>query len=215
MSSLLKIDELIRDQHYHLLPEDECYYLMEYTAHKTWGYSPANNLIYNCKKKMDQRGRPGWGYKAQAIHTIGALLKGALPSVIDFSKTTLVPLPPSKIKTNPLYDDRVLQILQSACPANAAIRELIHCRQDTDAAHESGNNRPSVKEIYANYVLDSDAARTPIHDRIVLFDDMITAGSHYAAAKAFIGKHFPEATIIGIFAARREIPAASSAEDFA
>jgi len=38
---------------------------------------------------------------------------------------------------------------------------------------------------------------------IGLFDDVITAGSHFRAAKDLLQDRFPEAKIVGIFVARR------------
>lgn len=213
VSCLVRIDELLLDQHASLSPEDECYYLFEYTAHQKTNYSRGNRLIINCKKPMDRRGKPEWGYKRNAIREIARELGACLPAVIDFARATVIPVPPSKIRTHPAYDDRVLQILLHACPPGSDIRELLVCKEDREAAHESDHNRPSVAEIQANYYLNPlmDEA---VREKVVIFDDVITAGSHYKACRLFIESHFPGRAITGVFAARRVIPWVQEFPDF-
>jgi hypothetical protein len=213
MSCLVRIDELLLDQHGSLSPEDECYYLFEYTAHKRTNYSRGNRLIINCKKPMDRRGKPEWGYKQNAIREIARELGPCLPAVVDFARATVIPVPPSKIRAHPAYDDRVLQILQNACPQGSDIRELLACREDREAAHESDHNRPSVAEIQANYYLNPSVDAV-VREKVIIFDDMITAGSHYKACRNFIESRFPGRTITGVFAARRAIPGMPPVEDF-
>src|SRR6185437_17082136 len=85
---------------------------------------------------------------------IATELTDVLPVLIDFAATTLVPIPPSKCRTNPLYDDRLLRVLRLACPADADIRELIINKTDLQPAHKSGEDyRPSVQAIFGNYAL--------------------------------------------------------------
>jgi hypothetical protein len=212
MSNLVKIDELVVEQHSSLLASDECYYLLEYTARQPSSYSRGNNLIRNLKKPMDRKGRPEWKYKGAAIRTIAQELQSALPAVIDFDCTTIIPIPPSKIKTSPLYDDRVLQILQKSCP-DADIRELIVCKEDCNAAHESSDHRPSVQEILDNYEINTDLDPA-IGEAVVVFDDMITAGNHYTACRTFIEERYPGKQVVGIFVARRVLHLTSLFDDF-
>jgi hypothetical protein len=70
-SRLTKIDELTRPDHTYLSPEDECYYLGEYTARKGYAFSPINDLVQNLKKPMDRRGKPEWRYKEWAAGAPG------------------------------------------------------------------------------------------------------------------------------------------------
>lgn len=46
---LTRIDELIREQHYHLEDGDLCYFFGEYTARQGAAYSETNQLIMNLK----------------------------------------------------------------------------------------------------------------------------------------------------------------------
>jgi hypothetical protein len=216
VSYLVRIDELVLDQHGSLSPDDDCYYLFEYTAHELGAYSRGNHLVINCKKPMDRRGKPEWAYKGKAIREIADELRSCLPAVIDFAETTIIPVPPSKIRTHPAYDDRVLRIVRYACPVGADIRDLVACREDRDAAHESDRRRPSIAEIQANYYLNTETDRLnlgtdhvnsgtdqAVRKKVVVFDDVITAGSHYKACRNFIEAYFPGRAITGIFVARR------------
>jgi hypothetical protein len=202
MSTLVKIDELLMGEHGSLTRSDECYYLFEYTARSGYSHSKSNDLIQNCKKPMDRKGRPEWKWKTWAIREIAEELRPALPAVIDFATTTIVPIPPSKIRMKPLYDDRVFQILQHACPADADVRELIVCREDRIAAHDSPEHRPSVQELRNNYEWNPPAPPV-IRPNVVLFDDMITGGNHFVACRNFIARSHLDVRIIGVFVSRR------------
>ena len=94
------------------------------------------------KKKMDRRGQPEWKYKAQAIRTASAAIRAALDDP-TLDQLTLVPIPPSKARNDPLYDDRLIQILRGIRP-NPPLdaRELVVQTRSTDAVHDS-DDRPT------------------------------------------------------------------------
>jgi hypothetical protein len=191
MGALTKIDELLLAAHSSLSPGDDCYFMLE--------YNEGSALINNLKKKMDRREKREWPYKEWTIQQIAAELAAALPDIINFLTTTFLPIPPSKTRDNPLYDDRLLKILRLACPTDADIRESIICRQDHTAAHESECDRPTVDELINNYTWVGTA---PLRPNIVLFDDVITNGTHFTACKRFLLQHHPAANTTGIFIAR-------------
>ena len=64
---LSKIHELTRPDHTFLEPEDECYYIGEYTSRKGFAFSGTNDLINNLRKPVERRGRPEWKWKEWAI----------------------------------------------------------------------------------------------------------------------------------------------------
>ena len=92
---LSKIDGSNRDDHYYLTPDDECYYLFEYTSHKDFTVGAANNLISNLKKPVDRKGRPEYHYKTAAIQECARYLAATLNDKW-LEAATLVPVPPSK-----------------------------------------------------------------------------------------------------------------------
>jgi len=84
------------------------------------------------------------------------------------------------------------------------VRELVVTRASMVPAHVS-NVRPSVEELMANYEIDESAA-APEPTIIGVFDDVLTAGSHFKAVKNVLSTRFPQVPIMGIFIARRIFP---------
>lgn len=209
---LLRIDELCIGDHSYLTDEDECYYFMEYTARESYNFSPGNSLIMNYKKGVDKKNTPQWKYKEAAIKQVAGFLSQSLPSIIDFNASTVIPIPPSKIKTNPLYDDRVLRTLQLCCKDQGNVRDVLSFREDMEAVHNS-EHRPSPLELVQNLELNVNGCND-LRDTVVLFDDVLTTGSHFVACKRTLLNEFPDLRIMGVFIARRVIPN-TAATDFA
>jgi hypothetical protein len=208
---LTKIDDLTRPDHWYLTAEDDCYFLGEYTARKGYAFSATNQLILNFKKSLDKRGTPQWRYKDRAINEAASAFRAALTGDL-LNVLTLVPIPPSKAKADPLYDDRVMRTLygiRRQPPLD--IREMILQRASTAAVHDQ-DQRPRPEDIEANYTIDN-ALRNPAPRAIGLFDDVLTTGAHYRAASAVLQAAFPGVRVIGFFIARR-VPDAADVEDF-
>lgn len=95
-----KIDDSNRADHVRLEPEDEVYYLFEYTSGTSYSFSTTNQLIFNLKKKPSRAHLPDYKYKGRAIsecaHALGSAIK---PEWLK--DATLVPVPPSKAKGDP------------------------------------------------------------------------------------------------------------------
>lgn len=203
---LTKIDELTRSDHYHLSDADECYYLREYTSGLGYQASETNQLIANLKKGVDRRGRPEYIYKTRAIETAARELRANLnPEWLR--QATLVPVPPSSSRTHILYDDRMTEILHRvAADVQGDVRELVVSRGSMVPAHLT-DIRPTINELVANYEIDETVAN-PEPRVIGVFDDVLTAGSHFRAVKQVLSARFPHAPIMGIFVARRIFQAA-------
>lgn len=200
---LLKIDDLTRRDHYYLDPSDQCYYLGEYTARQGYGYSVTNQLIFNLKKSPDRRDRPlEWRHKERAIATVASDLRHIFKMDKVAASTTLVPIPPSKAKADPLYDDRMLRVLQEMCQGyNADIRELVLLQDSIDSSH-SIDNRPPPDKLMESYYIDETVAE-PAPKLVFIFDDVLTTGSHFKAVDGMLKSRFPGVETVGIFVARR------------
>ena len=208
---LTKVDDLTRPDHTHLTADDACYFIGEYTARRGYAYSPTNNLIFNFKKPVDRRGRAEWRYKEQAIQALARAFRHALrPEAFD--RLTFVPIPPSKARGDPLYDDRLTRMLRAIRPVPPLdIRELVIQTQSTEAAH-GRDVRPRPEEIASLYRLD-EALMEPIPRIVALVDDLLTTGAHFRAAKSVVSARFPDVALIGLFIARRA-PDTVDLEDF-
>jgi hypothetical protein len=118
---LTKIDDLARPDHWYLTPEDDCYSFGEYIARKGFAFSATNQLTLNFKKGLDKRVTPQWKYKGRAIGDAAAAFRASLNG--EWLKiAALIPIPPSKAKTDALYDDRLVQMLNAIRPKPLAQR---------------------------------------------------------------------------------------------
>lgn len=208
---LTKIDDLTRPDHWYLTEEDDCYFLGEYTARRGYAFSATNQLILNFKKPMDKRGTPQWRYKDRAINEAAAAFRTALTGDL-LNVLTLVPVPPSKAKADPLYDDRLTRMLRGIRDQPPLdVRELVAQRASTAAVHDQAQ-RPRPDDIAANYAIDHTLCNPPPR-AIGLFDDVLTTGAHYRAASSLLKTTFPGIRVIGFFIARR-LPEAADIEDF-
>jgi hypothetical protein len=200
-SRLTEIDELTRSDHYYLTDSDKCYFIGEYTARQRGPYSAGNNLIMNFKKKMDRQGRAEWRYKGIAIQQAAEAFENLLDAKF-LNTTTFVPIPPSRAKSDPLYDDRMTQMLKAIRPDRPLdVRELIIQSQTTDAAHDR-QDRLRPEELEALYRVDR-RLRSPAPSRLAICDDVLTTGCHFRAAQAVLQKTFPGVRTIGLFIVRR------------
>ena len=196
---LTQIDALTRPDHVWLTEADACFFLGEYTARGGYAYSVTNDLIHNFKKSPDRRGRPEWQYKERDIKRAAAAFRGALGE--EPPPLTLVPVPPSKARGDPLYDDRMTRMLQAIWPDRQAdIRELIVQTESTAAVHALVG-RPRPDQIRERYEID-EALTTPAPTSIAIVDDVLTTGAHFRAARAVLAAWFPAAFIVGLFIAR-------------
>jgi predicted amidophosphoribosyltransferase len=201
MSKPKRIDESLVTEYHYLSVSDECYYLMEYTSRAGFAYSDANNLILNLKKGVDRKGTSEWPYKGKAIKAAADLIAALDP---DWLSATLVPIPPSVVKSDESYDDRLVQVLRRAdeiAESKLDIRELLYQTKSTHSSSRSDGARLSPSELGEVYRFAQPLAR-PRPVRIVVFDDVLTTGSHFVAAKELLERRFPGVPIRGLFLAR-------------
>jgi hypothetical protein len=195
------IDDLERDDHYYLTPDDKCIFLREYTARAGYQKGETNDLILNFKKTLDRKGRAEWRYKEIALRQIASEFRQAMGEKW-ISQWTFVPIPPSRCKSDPLYDDRISRMLiEMTKGIRSDVRELVHQTGSMVAAHET-DDRPSPDGIARLYEVDEEIA-DPEPKSIALVDDILTTGAHFKAAKKVLEGRFPDALIIGVFVARR------------
>jgi hypothetical protein len=197
---LQKIDDANRGDHYYLADDDECFFLYEYTSGAGWRGGETNQLIHNLQKK---KGDGGYNYKAPAI----------VKCAKNFSETinpkwlveaTLVPVPPSKARTDPQFDDRMERVCKSIrSPDPVEVRELVHQLNSTDTF--KGGQRKPPAELGANYQID-EAELAAAKGAIGVVDDVLTTGSHFKAVKNKILAARPGVKVVGFFVARRTFP---------
>jgi predicted amidophosphoribosyltransferase len=210
---LTKIDALTRGDHHLLREEDECFFLGEYAVQrhespqKPYSYGAINQLIYNFKIPVSKKDSSRWKYKERDIPTAACALHNALKNS-DLSGMTFVPVPPSKAKSDPLYDDRMLRMLselnrliKSSQGYEIDVRELVTQGTSINAAHES-ETRPSPAELVNGYSIEYEQL-VGTKSKIVICDDVLTTGSHYRAMCDILQPVLAGRSFRGLFLARR------------
>ena len=195
---LRQVDAVSRPDHYYLEDSDSVFYLREYTSRRGWSHGETNQLICNLKKPMGRVGLPDWVYKSRAITQCARELRAAVQA-----DATWVPVPPSKAKSDSLYDDRLCQILRKAFP-QGDIRELVTQPVSTAASHTTGQSKPLPSQLAANYTIDASLGQPK--SAVIVFDDILTTGSHFKAMQLKLAQTFPRAEIYGLVIARRVFP---------
>jgi hypothetical protein len=196
---LTKLDELYLPHHYYLTATDECYFGGEYTAGQGYAHSATNQLIHNLKKDMARRGLPEWRYKEGAIRQVAANLRDSLTPEF-LASATFVPVPPSKVASDPEYDDRMTQVLQ-LLGGHIDVRELVAQRESTERVHTAAS-RPKPPELYNNYEIVQPFTDPP-PSQVAVVDDLLTTGAHFKAMQRILTETYPNIHVVGIFIARR------------
>jgi hypothetical protein len=210
---LQKIDDLHRGLHYYLEDHHKCFFLREYTSNRDFNYGETNNLISNLKKEMHKAGGAEWRYKLQAINRFARELNGVIPSSIA-ETAVFVPMPPSKVREDPAYDPRLIQILESTNRLREDPLRICDCISEVEnreSAHSIDSRRTPPDEKLESLRVDRTQLPRDVRT-VVVFDDMITTGSSFAAVERLLRGALPDTDIIGLFLARRIFPPA--AEDF-
>ena len=162
---------------------------------------------------MSERKRPDvWRHKENAIR----LCSQAFGRAMDrnwLGSATLIPVPSSKAKSDPDYDDRILRILNGiSLPFKVDVRELVIQDITLKASHLSEQNRTSLDELIEAYAIDENIV-TPVPTAIGVGDDVLVAGNHFKAMKIVLNERFPEVPVFGFFVVRRVFPPDSDPTD--
>jgi hypothetical protein len=198
-ASLRVISELERPDHWYLTDQDGCYFFGAYTARAGYKHSSTNQFIHNLKKKPNTRGTSQWDWKMRAIRDAGSAIRAnIIPEML--TKVVFVPIPPSKIASDPEYDDRMTQVARAIGP-EVDVREVLYTKVQRTAMHAIQTRR-NPDALRATLGLRSDLLGEPPAE-VILLDDLLTTGCSFKVCKAMLLEVWPNANITGIFIARR------------
>lgn len=146
--------------------------------------------LWNLKKTTDRKGKPEWYYKNEAIAKCSEFLNN-----FDFQEKnpTIIPMPPSKKKGTPEYDDRLVQIINRVKKAKCL--DIFDVTESIESTHTQDQSK-DLNAIQNNLEISSSEE---IPDTVYVLDDVITTGSHFKAVKSIILKMNPDARVIGLF----------------
>lgn len=203
--NLIQIDFLTLFDHSNLDLNDDCFYFMEYPRGGI-EYNRGNavvSFIMNFKKSVTREGFSDWKYKKYAIDEVSKRILSNIPYIFGpWDSFTLIPIPPSKKRDHPEYDDRLVKALLNVKGVEEACQviDLFQNINNLVPSHIAAV-RPSKDEIKSNLSIDN----TKIHllrPTILLFDDVLTNGTHFKACKELLLAINPHFRVIGIFIAR-------------
>ncbi len=118
--------------------------------------------------------------------------------------TTLVPVPPSKRRWHPQYDDRMVRVVEKVCEGTRLDwRELVVSTGSRETRHGAGG-KPRIHELRRCLAVDR-ACASPAPKEVLLFDDVLTSGATFKACKMVLREAFPGFRVVGCFVARRVI----------
>jgi len=192
------------DYHY-LDRSDQCYCLGFYHSGEGFEGLGLNRVVLDLKREPDIRySNPGaWQDKREAITRVSSVLTASIGELFPGKRMTLIPIPPSKKIGEPEHDDRMRQIcaLMAAGLACAEADELFVIKKSVQASHLS-RTRPTKEQLKENLRMMVRAPDYRPGPLVVLLDDVLTSGAHYAACKELLEGVFPAVTVAGIFVAR-------------
>jgi predicted amidophosphoribosyltransferase len=201
---LLKIDQSVIRQHYFLNPNDNCYYIHEYTANEGYAHSEANNLILNLKIRPTETRR--LSHKRSAITSCISDLTALIEPGIQKDgpeSYTVTAIPPSRVSGDPDYDDRMQQIAKGiAINTGIHYADIVEQSESYTSSHSapSGSRKRPEDLIKIYSIVDSPPSR-----RVFILDDVLVTGSHYSAFRDILLASYPDLKVIGLFIARRSI----------
>lgn len=205
--------EIMGDAHAHLEATDECYFIWEYTRGQRYDYSEANQLITNLKIRPSEiRANPQRArYKQAAINKCAQVIAD---NIVNVDGVVFVPVPSSRVSTDPDYDDRMAAILRRVNEIKRIdARELVVQTANTRRSREAGADRLRQSELLDVWQIDESLTDPPPHT-IVVVDDMLTAGTHFKAMQRLLQQRFPDAKVDGLFITRRIFANTDETQDF-
>lgn len=174
-----------------LQEEDKIYYWEFYDPVYLMGYTPASSLICNLKKTPDD---PHYQYRQKSLREASEILECFLERT-NLSAITIVPIPRSNCVGSYDYNSLLAEILEgSSCSPD--IQNLFCFKQLNEKTHYSSGRRDS-QLIQANLSINEERLSI-CKTKIVLFDDVLTTGAHFAACKNLILSCRSEVTAYGL-----------------
>ncbi|MBN8538468.1 MAG: hypothetical protein J0M15_15555 [Deltaproteobacteria bacterium] len=187
----------------HIMTNDVCIYAREYKAGQGYAAGETNQLILNFKMFVTFKGTNRWRYRDRDVR------KFAEEAALNFganSTVAITAIPSSKAKNDPDYTNRFEDMLTHLLTLRPNLIEEwpVELIQTVQASHQAGSRNPQqIQQHYRWRGFQNGVPQT-----LVLFDDVVTTGSHFRAMSDFIRSNGYTGNIVGIFWARSVFPTA-------
>jgi len=199
------LDPPSRADHLLLGEQDRCAYLAQYPAGAAWRENSLARLVWDfkCAPSLARSDARWQQRKQQAIDRMADWLRVAVTRE-QAEHCTWVPIPPSKQRGDPDFDERLESTLYRAFDGyDLDLRRLLFQALSTRCDHSAGN-RLSEQDLYRLLRVDMPVLeQQALRSRVVLFDDVLTSGKHFKCCQRRLLESAPQARIVGLFLLRR------------
>ncbi|HAU0500201.1 TPA: hypothetical protein JBG22_14170, partial [Legionella pneumophila] len=192
MTNLLVIDEFDIARHRrNLTIQDRCYFYFTYNGKADYINNPTRSMIKNLKRSPSElKGNPTFTYfKNKEIDNVSKLIYETIIEQPQFLDYIWIPVAPSKEKSDPEYDDRLIQILLKVQKMLPKFRflEIFSTKISTPPSHQT--NKRDITEKIQNLEIDNYLISQLGNNPILIFDDMITSGATFCAYKRILNQN--------------------------
>lgn len=200
------VDPVIKSTRRYLGEEDLCYYYL-IKDKRGWSDGPhakANQLVINFKhdpRDFAPNSAPMY-YKGQAVKTLAGCIKSffvAQEDVLRDKNVFLVPIPTSMPRSAQGYDARLDSLCKIVERGVSWVRylPLLDTKQDIGKAHAGSGSRDP--DLLAENMVCGEIPHSGSERYVVLVDDVLTTGAHYAACKRVVLNKYPDVILLGLF----------------
>lgn len=202
------VDPIAMSDRPNLIASDACFYFM---THDSRGYmaSRANDLMNDFKKDIEQYAeRPDvLAYKKEAIRRCARYVASFFEEregYFDGLPVSLVPMPTSVPKRTKGWDYRLDALCKLVSDEVPWVRyePVLDIKERITPSHAGGTR--DVETLEKMIKVTGPISSAPSGGWVVLFDDILTTGAHYAACRNLLSKKYGPMcnySLIGLFLA--------------
>lgn len=172
--------------------DDDCYFAREYTPLGRGMNSVGTELVMNFKLRSTD---PNF-HERKSLKTRAAYQFAEELAVFLQRQTAVCHIPTSKLRGDPDYDPRfdyVLRRLMTLRP-DVMVATPFTIASSHTAVHSGGERTSTACYRFLRWQGLSGTSRS-----LVIFDDVITSGSHFKACQRLVRENAPDITIQGAF----------------
>ncbi|WP_419421506.1 phosphoribosyltransferase (plasmid) [Legionella sp. D16C41] len=203
MYNLIQLESWeIEQNRFALSEDDDCFYYMHYEPNSDLNKSHEKQTIVNIKisKEELEKNPNRLYYKEKGLREVSSWLVNTINKHKRLIEEYLwIPAYSSKAKTDKFYDDRLQKILSLVKEKIPEFNwfDAFDVKQTVESSRKS--NKRNINEKLNNLIIDRRFTQHLKSKKIVIFDDVLTTGTTFQAAKAKLKEVDDSFYIIGVF----------------